>query len=43
LTRQAEVQIASTKAKLYCFSLADLESSGNGKKIDIEKFLDDLY
>lgn len=43
LPREADVQITSTKAKMFSFTLKDIESAGNGKKIAVDTFLNDLY
>ena len=35
--------MTSYKLKAYKFTLKELESSGNGKKIDVSKFMSDLF
>jgi hypothetical protein len=37
------VQITSPRAKMFIFTLKDIEAAGNGKKIAVDVFMNDLY
>lgn len=39
LPREADVQITSTKAKMFVFTLKDLEEAGCGKKVGVDQFM----
>ncbi len=34
------MQITSTKAKMFVFTLKDIEAVGNGKKVSVDAFMD---